>query len=113
MSWVKRVRNAIPFIAKRESTETLWHKCKSCHGMIFLKEFEDNQSVCPKCDHHGRIGPQARFEALFDEGSWKTLPMPDVVEDPLTFKDIDPTTRNLHPGIPISPVVTKIEAKRL
>jgi acetyl-CoA carboxylase carboxyl transferase subunit beta len=87
MSWVKRVRNAIPFIVKRESTETLWHKCKSCHGMIFLKEYEDNQSVCPKCDHHGRIGPHARFEALFDEGSWKTLPMPEVVEDPLTFKD--------------------------
>jgi acetyl-CoA carboxylase carboxyl transferase subunit beta len=28
MSWVTRVRNAIPFIAKRETTETLWHKCK-------------------------------------------------------------------------------------
>ena len=87
MSWGKRVRNAIPFIVKRESAETLWHKCKSCHSMIFLKEYEDNQSVCPKCDHHGRIGPQARFEALFDEGSWKSLPMPEVVEDPLTFKD--------------------------
>ena len=87
MSWVTRVRNAIPFIAKRETTETLWHKCKGCQSMIFLKEFEENQSVCPKCDFHGRIGPAERFAAIFDEGSWKVLPMPKVSEDPLKFKD--------------------------
>ena len=38
MNWVTRVRNAIPFIAKRETAETLWHKCKGCQAMIFLKE---------------------------------------------------------------------------
>jgi acetyl-CoA carboxylase carboxyl transferase subunit beta len=87
MSWVTRVRNAIPFIAKRETAETLWHKCKGCQSMIFLREFEENQSVCPKCDHHGRIGPAERFAAIFDDGSWKVLPMPKVAEDPLKFKD--------------------------
>ncbi len=87
MNWVTRVRNAIPFIAKRETAETLWHKCKGCQSMVFLKEFEENQSVCPKCDHHGRIGPAERFAAIFDDGSWKVLPMPIVSEDPLKFKD--------------------------
>jgi acetyl-CoA carboxylase carboxyl transferase subunit beta len=55
--------------------------------MIFLKEFEENQSVCPKCDHHGRIGPATRFAALFDDGSYNVLPPPVVGEDPLKFKD--------------------------
>jgi acetyl-CoA carboxylase carboxyl transferase subunit beta len=87
MNWVTRVRNAIPFIAKRETAETLWHKCKGCQSMIFLKEYEENQSVCPKCDHHGRIGPAERFAAIFDEGSLRVLPMPRVAEDPLKFKD--------------------------
>jgi acetyl-CoA carboxylase carboxyl transferase subunit beta len=87
MNWVTRVRNAIPFIAKRETAETLWHKCKGCEAMIFLKEFEENQSVCPKCDHHGRIGPATRFAALFDDGSYNVLPPPVVGEDPLKFKD--------------------------
>ena len=41
--------------------------------MIFLKEFEENQSVCPKCDHHGRIGPAERFAALFDDDSYDVL----------------------------------------
>ena len=87
MNWVTRVRNAIPFIAKRETAETLWHKCKGCNTMIFLKEYEENQSVCPKCDFHGRIGPAERFAAIFDADSLTVLPMPRVVEDPLKFKD--------------------------
>ena len=87
MNWVTRVRNAIPFIAKRETAETLWHKCKGCEAMIFLKEFEENQSVCPKCDHHGRIGPAARFNALFDDESYSILKPPVVGEDPLKFRD--------------------------
>jgi acetyl-CoA carboxylase carboxyl transferase subunit beta len=87
MNWVTRVRDAIPFIAKRETAETLWHKCKGCNAMIFLKEFEENQSVCPKCDHHGRIGPAERFAALLDDGSYTVLTPPKVGEDPLKFKD--------------------------
>ncbi|MEQ1688345.1 MAG: acetyl-CoA carboxylase, carboxyltransferase subunit beta [Sphingopyxis sp.] len=87
MNWLNRVRNAIPFIAKRESEDNLWHKCKSCHSLVFLKEWEDNLNVCPRCDHHDRIGAGARFVQLFDEGSVTTLPAPSVREDPLKFKD--------------------------
>ncbi|MBB5686943.1 acetyl-CoA carboxylase, carboxyltransferase subunit beta [Sphingobium boeckii] len=87
MSWLTRVRNAIPFIAKRETPDNLWHKCKSCGQMIFMKEFEDNLSVCPKCDHHERIGPNARFNQILDEGSWRTLAIPRVADDPLKFRD--------------------------
>ena len=76
MNWVTRVRNALPFVAKRETAETLWEKCKGCEAMVFLKEYEENQSVCPKCDHHGRIGPAERFAAIFDDDSYKILPPP-------------------------------------
>ncbi|MBB4642044.1 acetyl-CoA carboxylase, carboxyltransferase subunit beta [Rhizorhapis suberifaciens] len=88
MSWITRVRKAIPFIAKKETTpDNLWHKCSDCGQMIFAKEWQDNLSVCPKCDHHGRIGPKARFEQIFDAGSFKVLPTPSVKEDPLKFRD--------------------------
>ncbi len=87
MNWVTRVRNVLPFVAKRETTDTLWQKCKGCEAMIFLKEFEENQSVCPKCDHHGRVGPAVRFAAIFDADSYKILTPPKVSEDPLKFKD--------------------------
>jgi acetyl-CoA carboxylase carboxyl transferase subunit beta len=87
MSWLDRVRKSIPFIAKRESPDNLWHKCPSCAQMVFVKEYEDNLSVCPKCGHHGRIGPDERFDQLFDSGVYTPLPMPQVREDPLKFRD--------------------------
>ena len=87
MSWLDRVRRKIPFISKRESPDNLWHKCPSCQQMIFTREFEDNLSVCPQCGHHGRIGPDARFAQLFDDGAFELVPAPRVREDPLKFRD--------------------------
>ena len=55
--------------------------------MLFTREYEENQSVCPKCQHHGRIGPDERFDAIFDSGVYTPLPSPQVREDPLKFRD--------------------------
>jgi acetyl-CoA carboxylase carboxyl transferase subunit beta len=86
MSWLDRVRNKIPFIAKRETPDNLWIKCPGCGQMVFTREYTDNLSVCPSCDHHGRIGPRARFEQVFDPG-YSLIPTPKVAEDPLKFRD--------------------------
>lgn len=87
MSWLSRVRNGIPFLPKRQSAENLWHKCKKCGTMVFTKEWEDNLSVCPRCDYHDRIGWDVRFDQLFDDGKFDVLPSPEVREDPLRFRD--------------------------
>src|SRR5215213_7560197 len=94
MSWLNRVRNSIPFLPKRETPENLWHKCRHCNSMIFTREYEENGWVCPRCDHHGRIGPRERFEALFDPG-YTILPQPQVREDPLKFRDSKRYTERL------------------
>ena len=86
MSWLDRVRKRIPFLPNRETSETLWHKCPECQAMVFTKEYEENLYVCPRCDHHGRIGPGHRFEMLLDPG-YSLLPSPEVREDPLKFRD--------------------------
>jgi acetyl-CoA carboxylase carboxyl transferase subunit beta len=92
MSWISRVRNALPIVGTRtaETPDNLWHKCKGCGTMVFTKELEDNLYVCPHCDHHERIGPAQRFRYLFDEGSYAVLPSPKVPEDPLKFRDQKP-----------------------
>lgn len=87
MNWFNNVRKRIPFISKRSTEDTLWHKCRDCNRMVFTKEYEENLSVCPECGFHGRIGPSTRFLQLFDEHSWNILPAPKVKEDPLKFKD--------------------------
>ena len=87
MSWLSRVRSGIPFLPKRQSAENLWHKCAKCGTMVFVKEWEENYNVCPRCDLHDRIGPKARFEQLFDAAKYELLAAPEVREDPLRFRD--------------------------
>ena len=87
MSWLSRVRSGIPFLPKRQGAENLWHKCVKCGTMVFVKEWEENHSVCPRCDFHDRIGPQKRFDHLFDGPRCEVLTAPDVREDPLKFRD--------------------------
>ena len=88
MSWLNNVRKVLPFGKPRPVTpDNLWHKCKGCGQMVFVKELEENLNVCPKCDHHDRIGPKLRFRYLFDEGNFKELPAAKVPEDPLKFRD--------------------------
>jgi len=87
MSWLSRVRSGIPFLPKRQTAENLWHKCTKCGTMVFLKEWEDNYRVCPRCDFHDRIGAKARFEQVFDAAKYEVLPTPEVREDPLKFRD--------------------------
>ena len=87
MSWLSRVRSGSPFLPKRQTAENLWHKCSKCGTMVFVKEWEENYSVCPRCDFHDRIGPKKRFEQLFDAAQYELLPSPEVREDPLRFKD--------------------------
>ena len=86
MSWLTRVRNALPFAPKRETPDNLWTKCPGCEEMLFTKEYEENLSVCPRCEHHGRIGADARLAQLLDPGFTVLVP-PRVKEDPLKFRD--------------------------
>jgi acetyl-CoA carboxylase carboxyl transferase subunit beta len=90
MNWISNfVRPRIKsFMAGRSETpENLWRKCPACGEMIFHRDLEAAQHVCPQCGHHMRIGPAQRFAAIFDAGVYEELPQPDVVQDPLRFRD--------------------------
>jgi acetyl-CoA carboxylase carboxyl transferase subunit beta len=86
MSWLTKVRNSLSRVQKRDTADTLWIKCPGCSEMLFIKEYQDNQSVCPRCQHHGRIGTDARLAQLLDPG-FALLPAPVVRDDPLKFRD--------------------------
>ncbi len=86
MSWLSKVRNSLGSLKKRDTPDNLWTKCRGCGEMLFTKEFEDNLSVCPRCQYHGRIGAQERFDQLLDAG-YAVLPAAKVPENPLNFRD--------------------------
>ena len=94
MNWFTRVRSSMSWLPKRSTDENLWVKCPSCQQMVFAQEYQENAFVCPRCDHHGRIGADERLRQLLDEG-FEVLPVPEVKEDPLKFKDSQKYTDRL------------------
>lgn len=92
MNWLSnyvrpRFRALVRSSGKPEVPENLWHQCQSCERMIFHRDLEANQRVCPHCGHHMRVGPEYRFNSLFDDGSWARIELPKAPVDPLKFRD--------------------------
>lgn len=91
MNWIANfVRPRIKsLIAGRgaETPDNLWKKCPACGDMVFHRDLEAAQNVCPQCGHHLRIGPAPRFAHIFDGGVFEELEAPTVPQDPLKFRD--------------------------
>ncbi len=89
MSWLTNfVRPKIrALVTRREIPQDLWDKCPACEQMIFHRDLEARQRVCPHCDHHMAIRPAPRFATLFDDGAYQRIELPAVTVDPLKFRD--------------------------
>ena len=64
-----------------------WIKCKSCHSLMYYKEVENQNYVCPKCGYHIRIGVKERLKLLADEGTFEEFDAGLEPIDPLKFVD--------------------------
>jgi len=98
MTWFKS--NKGPRAAPREEdktvrTEGLFTKCEGCRAIIWKKDLEANDRVCPKCGYHFKIGAHERLRMLFDEGAYETLDTDLVSPDPLKFVDRQPYSEKL------------------
>lgn len=80
---------------KTVRTEGLWIKCLGCRTTIWKAELEANLLVCPKCQHHFKLGSRERVELLLDPG-YELVDTGLVSTDPLNFTDIKPYKQRLH-----------------
>lgn len=93
MSWLEKLlpprikRAGTPGGGKRTVPEGVWVKCSSCDAVLYRADLESNLSVCPKCDHHLRIGARARIDALLDPEGRYEIGQEVVPVDALKFKD--------------------------
>ena len=74
-------------VKKAEKEESLWIKCSSCEELLYRKEVERNQHVCPKCHYHFPIAVENRIELTFDKGSFVEYHEGVEPVDFLRFKD--------------------------
>ena len=90
MSWFhKLVPSKIRTEASSKSAvpEGLWSKCPSCNAILYRSEVERNLEVCPKCNHHMRIGARKRLHFFLDPGNRMEIGETLSPVDPLKFKD--------------------------
>ena len=91
MSWFEKllppkVKTSGSF-GKKEIPEGLWKKCPSCNAVLYRAELERNLDVCPKCNHHLRIGARRRLDILLDKEPRDEIGDALKATDPLKFKD--------------------------
>jgi acetyl-CoA carboxylase carboxyl transferase subunit beta len=65
----------------------LWTKCPSCEEMLFNKQLDKVQRVCPQCGHHFRLSAEARLALLLDHGTFIERDAGLQSVDPLGFVD--------------------------
>ena len=75
--------------ATKKSTipEGLWQSCNACNNILYVPELEANLYVCPKCDHHIRLGARKRLEFFLDSSWTKEISESKSPKDWLKFKD--------------------------
>ena len=90
MNWIKNfVRPKIRGIlgTKKETPDNMWIKCPQSGEMVFYRDLEANHFVVPSSGYHMNLAPDLRMKMMFDDGKFEPIELPEVVIDPLKFKD--------------------------
>jgi acetyl-CoA carboxylase carboxyl transferase subunit beta len=89
MSWFEKLMPSRISTEKRTRSvpEGVWIKCPKCDAQLYRTELERNLYVCPKCDHHMRIGARRRLEFFLDPDSQHEIGASLEPLDPLRFRD--------------------------
>jgi acetyl-CoA carboxylase carboxyl transferase subunit beta len=89
MSWFdKLLPPKIKSRGQRKSIpEGLWRKCPACTAVLYSAEIQGNLDVCPKCNHHIRIGARRRLDVFLDPEFRQEIGANLQPVDMLKFKD--------------------------
>jgi acetyl-CoA carboxylase carboxyl transferase subunit beta len=96
-SWFRRIKKNITTSTKdkKDAPEGLWTKCPSCKLTLTVSDLRENLFVCPKCEHHHRIGSEEYFDILFDNAQYTELFGNIRSKDYLGFVDLKPYQQRL------------------
>jgi acetyl-CoA carboxylase carboxyl transferase subunit beta len=91
MSWIDKI---LPTGVRKDDAakranipEGLWKKCLKCDAVLYRPDLERNAEVCPKCNHHMRIGARQRLDLFLDSEHRQEIFTDVEPVDRLKFKD--------------------------
>lgn len=96
--WFRRIKKNITTSTKdkKEAPDGLWTKCPTCKLTCTISDLRENLFVCPRCEHHHRIGSSEYFEILFDDENITELFGNIRSKDFLGFVDLKPYNARLN-----------------
>ena len=74
-------------LKKSSVPEGLWQTCSACNTILYVPDLEASLYVCPKCDHHIRIGARKRLDLFLDSENQMEIASDIRPTDWLKFKD--------------------------
>ena len=74
-------------LKKSSVPEGLWQTCSACNAILYVPDLEATLYVCPKCDHHIRIGARKRLDLFLDSENQIEIASDIRPTDWLKFKD--------------------------
>ena len=74
-------------LKKSSVPEGLWQTCSACNTILYVPDLEASLYVCPKCDHHIRIGARKRLDLFLDSENQIEIASDIRPTDWLKFKD--------------------------
>ncbi len=77
-------------LKKSSVPEGLWQTCSACNTILYVPDLEASLYVCPKCDHHIRIGARKRLDLFLDSENQIEIASDIRSTDWLKFKDTKP-----------------------
>ena len=89
-NWFDKI---IPSFIKKDTSkkssvpEGLWQTCSACNTILYVPDLEASLYVCPKCDHHIRIGARKRLDLFLDSENQIEIASDIRPTDWLKFKD--------------------------
>ena len=89
MNWFDKIMPSRIKTQHRSRTvpEGVWVNCPACGAHLWRQELDRNLHVCPKCNHHMRIGARERLAQFLDLDSGREIGAELEPSDPLKFRD--------------------------
>ncbi len=75
-------------VKQKDIPGNLWVKCFGCESILYNKDLESSEKVCPSCGYHFKLTAKERIAITFDKGSFQETESNIVSKDPLNFADI-------------------------
>ncbi|NLK20879.1 MAG: acetyl-CoA carboxylase carboxyltransferase subunit beta [Epulopiscium sp.] len=72
----------------------MWIKCSSCEKIVYKKDLEDNNKLCPYCGFHFRMGAKDRIELIVDKDTFIELDEDLLTLNPLNYPEYEDKIRS-------------------